>query len=123
MPDVSPVEIRRVEDRELHVSWDDGHRSVFPNKMLRERCPCAGCVHELTGQRLLDPGSVRADIRAEEISLVGRYAIRSAGATATRPGSTRSRSSGSGAPARPAGQALTSMQFAAAPGVCMEVKA
>jgi DUF971 family protein len=75
MPDVSPVEIRRVEDREVHVSWDDGHRSVFPNKMLRERCPCAGCVHELTGQRLLDPRMVREDIRAKELSLVGRYAI------------------------------------------------
>ena len=44
--------------------------------MLRERCPCAGCVHELTGQRLLDPKSVRPDIRADEIELVGRYAIR-----------------------------------------------
>ena len=76
MPDVTPVEIRRVEDREIHVTWADGHRSVFPNKTLRERCPCAGCVHELTGQRLLDPQSVRADIRAEEITLVGRYAIR-----------------------------------------------
>jgi DUF971 family protein len=52
MPDVSPVEIRRVEDRELHVSWADGHRSVFSNRMLRE------------------------DIRAEEVTLVGRYAIR-----------------------------------------------
>jgi len=76
MSDASPVEIRRIEDREIHVSWSDGHRSVFPNKMLRERCPCAGCVHELTGQRLLDPRSVRADIRAAEIALVGRYAIR-----------------------------------------------
>ena len=76
MPDASPVEIRRVEDREIHVTWSDGHRSVFPNKVLRERCPCAGCVHELTGQRLLDPRSVRPDIRAEEIALVGRYAIR-----------------------------------------------
>jgi DUF971 family protein len=76
MPDTTPVEIRRVDDREIRVTWSDGHLSVFPNKMLRERCPCAGCVHELTGQRLLDPRSVRENIRAEAIELVGRYAIR-----------------------------------------------
>jgi DUF971 family protein len=71
-----PVEIRRVEGREIHVTWTDGQRSVFSNKALRERCPCAGCVHELTGQRLLNPASVPSDIRADEITLVGRYAIR-----------------------------------------------
>ena len=76
MPDTTPVEIRRVDDREIRVTWSDGHLSVFPNKTLRERCPCAGCVHELTGQRLLDPRSVREAIRAEAIELVGRYAIR-----------------------------------------------
>jgi len=76
MPDITPVEIRRVDDREIRVTWSDGHLSVFPNKTLRERCPCAGCVHELTGQRLLDPRSVREAIRAEAIELVGRYAIR-----------------------------------------------
>jgi ATP-binding protein involved in chromosome partitioning len=76
MTSASPVEIRRVEEREIHVTWADGHRSVYSNRALRERCPCAGCVHELTGRRLLDPGSVRPDIRAEEITLVGRYAIR-----------------------------------------------
>jgi ATP-binding protein involved in chromosome partitioning len=76
MSDATPVEIRRVEDREIHVTWADGRRSVFSNKALRERCPCAGCVHELTGRRLLDPASVRPDIRADEIALVGRYAIR-----------------------------------------------
>ena len=46
MPDTTPVEIRRVDDREIRVTWSDGHLSVFPNKTLRERCPCAGCVHE-----------------------------------------------------------------------------
>lgn len=76
MAGATPTEIRRVEERELHVTWADGHRSVFPNRTLRERCPCATCVHEITGQRLLDPASVRPDIRAEEVALVGRYAIR-----------------------------------------------
>ncbi len=71
-----PVEIRRVEGREVHVTWADGHRSVYTNKQLRGACPCAGCVNELTGERMLDPASVRADIRADGISPVGRYAVR-----------------------------------------------
>jgi DUF971 family protein len=73
---ITPTEIRRVEDRELHVAWADGHRSVFANKALRERCPCAQCVNELTGERMLDPRTVPASIRADAIELVGRYAIR-----------------------------------------------
>ena len=71
-----PVEIRRVEGCLVHVTWADGHRSVYANRQLREACPCAGCVNELTGERMLDPASVRPDIRADEISLVGRYAIK-----------------------------------------------
>lgn len=71
-----PIEIRRVENREVHIVWSDGHRTVFGNKALRERCPCAACVNEFTGQRMLDPRSVRPDVRADEISLVGRYAIK-----------------------------------------------
>ena len=70
-----PVEIRRIDDRELHVTWADGHRTVYANKVLRETCPCAGCVDELTGRRTLDPTRVRPDIRADAITLVGRYAI------------------------------------------------
>jgi DUF971 family protein len=74
--DANPLEIRRVDDREVHITWADGHRSVYTNKQLREVCPCAACVNELTGQRMLDPASVRPDIRAHEIGLVGRYAVR-----------------------------------------------
>ena len=71
----TPVEIRRVENREVHILWADGHQTVFTNKYLRENCPCAGCVHEFTGERILRPESVRPDVRAENISLVGRYAV------------------------------------------------
>lgn len=74
--DETPVEVRRVEGRAIHVRWADGHESVFPNAALRRGCPCAQCVHELTGARLLDPASVAEDIRADEIALVGRYAMR-----------------------------------------------
>ncbi len=71
----TPVEIRRVENREVHITWADGHKTVFTNRYLRENCACAACVHEFTGQRILKPASVPSDIRALEISLVGRYAV------------------------------------------------
>ncbi len=71
-----PVEIRRVDERELHITWADGHRTVYATRYLREVCPCAACVNELTGERMLNPKSVRPDIRADEIALVGRYAVK-----------------------------------------------
>jgi DUF971 family protein len=74
--DTIPTEIRRVDDRELHIVWADGHQTVLANKSLRERCPCAACVHEFTGERMLNPATVPPDIRADEVSLVGRYAIK-----------------------------------------------
>jgi ATP-binding protein involved in chromosome partitioning len=74
--DATPLEIKRVDGREVHIAWADGHRLVYTNKHLREACPCALCVDELTGKRTLDPRTVRPDIRAAEIALVGRYAVR-----------------------------------------------
>ena len=74
--EANPVAIRRVDDREVHITWADGHQTVYANRYLRESCPCAACVDELTGRRTLDPRSVRPDVRAEEISLVGRYAVK-----------------------------------------------
>jgi len=72
----NPTEIRRVDGREVHITWADGHQTVYSYKHLREVCPCAGCVHELTGERMLDPRTVRPDIQAVAIALVGRYAVK-----------------------------------------------
>jgi DUF971 family protein len=42
---------------------------------LRTNCPCAVCVDEMTGKRLLDPGRVPPDVRALGYARIGRYAL------------------------------------------------
>jgi len=71
-----PVEIKKTGPFELTVFWDDGHRSVFTTKYLRTECACAGCVDEITGERMLDPDSVPEDITVTAGEHVGRYGIR-----------------------------------------------
>ena len=46
-----------------------------PLLFLRARCPCAGCVDEWSGKRLLNVTTLRADIRPETLTEVGRYAV------------------------------------------------
>ena len=57
------------------INWDDGHRGIYPHRMLRLRCPCASCVEEMTGRELLDPDSVPQDVRALDQMAVGQYAV------------------------------------------------
>jgi DUF971 family protein len=64
-----------LRDGNVHVEWDDGHRSEYSAKYLRVNCSCAECVEEWSRRRLLDPASVPADIRAEDHLMVGKYAV------------------------------------------------
>ncbi len=57
------------------IEWADGHSTVFSAAQLRRFCPCAECIHELTGQQLLDPASVPDDLLQRDVRLVGSYAI------------------------------------------------
>ena len=43
--------------------------------MLRQLCPCAGCVDELTGVRTLRPEAVDEGVYPTAIHYVGRYAL------------------------------------------------
>jgi DUF971 family protein len=38
-------------------------------------CPCAQCVNEYTGERVLDPAGVSDELTVETLDLVGRYAL------------------------------------------------
>jgi DUF971 family protein len=71
----APSKIEKVGDEKLRLSWEDGHQSVYPFQRLRQLCPCALCRDEWTGQPLLDPESVPADLKAERAELVGNYGL------------------------------------------------
>jgi DUF971 family protein len=64
------------ESSGIRLSWSDGLESVLDIRALRISCPCAFCVNELTGKRMLDPASVSADISLKDMQPVGNYAYR-----------------------------------------------
>ena len=75
-PDLTtPLAIEKVGEHDVRIRWKDGHESVYAARELRLSCPCASCVHEITGKRLLDPASLPKDVHPQGIGLVGRYAI------------------------------------------------
>ncbi len=59
----------------IRIDWSDGHRSVYPNRLLRLACPCAHCVEEMTGRPLLDPDSVSKNVMAVDHMMIGAYAV------------------------------------------------
>ena len=74
MPDpVFPKEVE-ISDQGIVILWDDGHRSPYPHRYLRLRCPCASCVDEMSGKARLDPEKVPPDVHAVDHMQVGNYA-------------------------------------------------
>lgn len=59
----------------IYITWPDGSTSAVGHKALRVSCQCALCVNEYTGEKILDPATVPADIRAKEIQPLGNYAV------------------------------------------------
>jgi DUF971 family protein len=59
----------------IRIVWPGGPEVTIPAVRLRDLCPCAGCVEEGTGKKILDPATIPADIRPEQIAAVGNYAI------------------------------------------------
>jgi DUF971 family protein len=59
------------------IEWEGGHRSVYTGEQLRWACPCAECRGEagapgrLSRVKNLDP----AELRIQDVSLVGQYAL------------------------------------------------
>ncbi len=63
-----PVSIKRKSERELQISWDDGHSSVFSYAQLRDICPCASC----SGEQVL---LYRSEPVAADKTTPGRYEL------------------------------------------------
>jgi len=80
-----------LEDDAVVILWEDAHRSPFPHRYLRLRCPCANCVDEMSGKRTLDPDTVPGDVKAVDQMPAGNTEFSSFGVTLITPGFTHSR--------------------------------
>lgn len=75
-PGTTPREIGPTPDgSRLRILWEDGRECHYAPRDLRLHCPCAGCVDEMTGERILTPGMVPEGVHPEAIHYVGRYAL------------------------------------------------
>ena len=70
----APIDMKTTEDQKLLITWDDGHVSEYHFRFLRGSCPCAECVDEISGKRVVYPHQVPEKIRPVEAVPVGRYA-------------------------------------------------
>lgn len=73
--DPRPLSIDMAEGGLLVVSWDDGKKSSTTYMELRLACPCASCVDEWTGAKLIDPNRIPGDVRPVAMEPVGNYAV------------------------------------------------
>ncbi len=71
-----PTSIRAHQaEQVLEITWPDHRVDRFPYHTLRSECPCAGCRNEWTGERILDPTSIRPDLKLEGMENIGTYAV------------------------------------------------
>ena len=69
-----PATIKRAGKESVEITWTDGHHSVYPNRYLRDNCPCAAC-REGKPRRLLPIVGAAGELYPLHIGVVGRYAI------------------------------------------------
>ncbi len=72
---IEPIEIVEESDKELFIKWSDGKKTVYNAAHLRKSCPCAGCINEWTGEKILKSDLLADDLSFSSISIVGRYAL------------------------------------------------
>lgn len=70
-----PLEIVGLGKSEVRFVWDEDDEDVWSARDLRIRCTCALCQSEMTGERILDPGTVPEDLSVTHMQLVGNYGV------------------------------------------------
>ncbi len=74
-PAIEPREIVQEGAATVRLVWGDGRECRYGAAALRRVCPCAQCVNEMTGQRMLDPASIPDALTIQKLDIVGRYAL------------------------------------------------
>ena len=72
---IVPKKVGAAGQPEILIEWNDGSLGVYPSRELRLACPCATCVDEWSGQKIIDSKNVPSDIRPVALNSIGRYAL------------------------------------------------
>lgn len=71
-----PLSIKaRQQEGVLELEWPNGTYRL-PFRFVRGRCPCANCVSETTGIRVVDVEDVPSEIAPTKMEFTGNYAIK-----------------------------------------------
>ena len=72
---LEPVQVIEEGDSEITITWSDDVETHYVATDLRRSCPCAGCINEWTGEKMLDDSKIPDDISIKHTTIVGRYAL------------------------------------------------
>ncbi len=72
---VEPRQIIEESDSELSIKWSDEVETEYNASQLRKACPCASCVNEWTGERILKTDAITDNLSFAYVTVVGRYAL------------------------------------------------
>jgi DUF971 family protein len=75
LSNLRPILVKRVTPYRTDITWNDGHFSSYPSWYMRENCPCATCVEEFTGRRILVKESIPSTLERLGVVTVGNYAL------------------------------------------------
>ena len=71
-----PTDVLLREDgKVIRLIWQDGSQTELTSFDLRAACPCAQCIDEMTGAKILKRENVSKDVAAAACGRVGRYAL------------------------------------------------
>ncbi len=72
-----PSALRAIrEQRVFELDWADGPMTRVAFRDLRLLCPCAACVDEFTGERIVNPAMVPTDVAPTGMRYSGLYALK-----------------------------------------------
>ncbi|MCB0271784.1 MAG: P-loop NTPase [Bdellovibrionales bacterium] len=70
----SPTQISS-DEKHVLLMWKDGSVSEIPFFDLRLACPCANCVNEATGKRMIEAKDIKQGIEPVGFRPVGKYGL------------------------------------------------